>query len=277
MVGLASPLQLIPAALIAPVGSVLGDRHRRERVLLYAYASLSATTTLAAVALLTTAPAPLVYASATTAGWMITLVRPTHASLLPRVARTPEELSSAFAASSLLESFSILLGPLLAGGLMALAPGSLSRSRVVDAALAAMLFLGTVSVASIRVRTEPAKEGGTSGVRVVASDAVEGVRAVAQDRRSLLLMATVGLSMVQLGFVDVLIVVLAVDSSARATPASASLPPRSASAPSWERRSRSASRRGGGHPDRSGGGSRGADSRSPGSPRIRLWRASSWR
>ena len=209
MVGLVSLLQLIPAALIAPVGSVLGDRHRRERVLLYAYASLTATTTLAAVALLMTAPAPLVYASATTAGWVITLVRPTHASLLPRLARTPEELSSAYAASSLLESVSILLGPLLAGGLMALAPGSLSGSGVVDAALAAMLFLGTVSVASIRVRTEPAKDGGTSGVRVVAADAVEGVRAVARDRRSLLLVATMGLAMVQLGFVDVLIVVLA--------------------------------------------------------------------
>jgi MFS family permease len=211
MVGLVSLLQLIPAALIAPVGSVLGDRHRRERVLLYSYASLTATTTLAAVALLTTAPAPLVYASATTAGWVITLVRPTHASLLPRLAQTPEELSSAFAASSLLESLSILLGPLLAGGLMALAPGSLSPSGVVDAALAAMLFLGTVSVASIRVRTEPAKDGGPSGVRVVASDAVEGVRAVARDRRSLLLVATMGLTMVQLGFVDVLIVVLAFD------------------------------------------------------------------
>ena len=211
MVGLVSLLQLIPAALIAPVGSVLGDRHRRERVLLYSYASLGATTMLASVALLTEAPAPLVYASGTTAGWVITFVRPTHASLLPRLARTPEELSSAYAASSLLESFSILLGPLLAGGLMGLAPGSLSGSGVVDAVLAAMLFLGTVSVASIRVRTEPAHDGGTSGVRVVASDAVDGVRAVARDRRSLLLVATMGLAMVQLGFVDVLIVVLAFD------------------------------------------------------------------
>ena len=211
MVGLVSLLQLIPAALIAPVGSVLGDRHRRERVLLYSYASLSATTTLAAVALLTDAPAPLVYASATTAGWMVTLVRPTHASLLPRLARTPEELSSAYAASSLLESVSILLGPLLAGGLMASRARFPVGIRVVDAALAAMLLLGTVSVAAIRVRTEPAKDGGTSGVRVVATDAVEGVRAVARDRRSLLLVATMGLATVQLGFVDVLIVVLAFD------------------------------------------------------------------
>ena len=211
MVGLVSLLQLIPAAILAPIGSVLGDRHRRERVLRFAYASLTGTTALAAVALLTDAPSPLVYASATTAGWVITLVRPTHASLLPRLARTPEELSSAYAASGLLESSSTLLGPLLAGALMGLAPGSISGPGVVDATLAVLLLLGTVSVASIRVRTEPAHGGGSSGVRVVASEAVLGIRAVARDRRSLLLVTTMGLAMVQLGFVDVLIVILAFD------------------------------------------------------------------
>jgi MFS family permease len=211
MVGLVSLLQLIPAAILAPIGSVLGDRHRRERVLLYAHASLAAMTALAALALLTDAPAPLVYASATSAGWVITLVRPTHSSLLPRLARTPEELSSAYAASSVLESFSVLLGPLLAGALMGLAPGSVSGPGVVDATLAVLLFVGTLSIASIRIRTEPAHDGGTSGVRVVAADAVHGVRAVARDRRSLLLVLTMGLALVELGFVDVLIVILAFD------------------------------------------------------------------
>jgi len=211
MVGLVSLLQLIPAAILAPIGSVLGDRHRRERVLLYAHASLAAMTALAALALLIDAPAPLVYASATSAGWVITLVRPTHASLLPRLVRTPEELSSAYAASGVLESSSVLLGPLLAGALMGLAPGSVSGPGVVDATLAVLLLLGTLSVASIRVRTEPAHDGGTSGARVVASEAVAGVRAVARDRRSLLLVLTMGLSLVQLGFVDVLIVILAFD------------------------------------------------------------------
>jgi MFS family permease len=211
MVGLVSLLQLIPAALLAPIGSVLGDRHRRERVLLYAHASLAAMTALAAIALLTDAPAPLVYVSATSAGWVITLIRPTHASLLPRMARTPEELSSAYAATGVLESASILLGPLLAGGLMGLAPGSVSGPGVVDAALAVLLLLGTVSVASIRVRTEPAHDGGTSGITVVVSDAAGGIRAVAKDRRSLLLVLTMGLAMVQLGFIDVLIVILAFD------------------------------------------------------------------
>ncbi|MGH2679969.1 MAG: MFS transporter [Actinomycetota bacterium] len=209
MVGLVSLLQLIPAAILAPIGSVLGDRHRRERVLLLAHASLAAATGLAALALLLDAPAPLVYVSATSAGWVITLVRPTHASLLPRLARSPGELSSAFAATGVLENISVLVGPLLAGGVMGLTPGSLSGPGLVDATLAVLLLVGTVSVASIRIRTEPAHDGGATGVRVVASDAAAGIRAVVRDRRSLLLVLTMGLTMVQLGFVDVLIVILA--------------------------------------------------------------------
>src|SRR5919106_19602 len=41
MVGLVSLLQMIPAALIAPVAAVFGDRHRRERVLLLGYVLLT--------------------------------------------------------------------------------------------------------------------------------------------------------------------------------------------------------------------------------------------
>ena len=80
-----------------------------------------------------------------------------------------------------------------------------------DAALAAMLLLlGTVGVAAIRVRTEPAKDGGTSGVRVVAPMPSRCPGGGARSP-SLLLVATMGLATVQLGFVDVLIVVLAFD------------------------------------------------------------------
>ncbi|HET9671594.1 MAG TPA: MFS transporter [Actinomycetota bacterium] len=210
MVGAISLLQLIPAALLAPIGAVLGDRHRRERVLLLAYATLATTTALAALALLAGAPAPLVYGSATVAGWTMVLIRPTHASLLPRLARTPEELTSAYAATGLLESTSILIGPLLAGAVMGLAGASVSGPGLVDAALALLLLGGTFAVSAIRVRTEPAHHGGTD-LRAVAGEAGAGVRAVARDRRSLLLVLTMGLTTIQLGFVDVLIVVLAFD------------------------------------------------------------------
>jgi MFS family permease len=209
MVGLVSLLSLIPAALLAPLGAVLGDRHRRERVLLLAHTALAVMVGLAALALLLEAPAPVVYLSATSAGWLVVLVRPTHASLLPRLAHTPEELTSAYAAVGVIESVSALVGPLLAGVLMALASGSLSGPGLVDAILAVMLAVGAGCVATIRTRTEPAHDGEPLGARVLAAEAATGVRAVARDRRSLLLVFAMGLALFQLGFIDVLIVVLA--------------------------------------------------------------------
>lgn len=209
MVGLVSLLSLIPAALLAPVGAVLGDRHRRERVLLLAHTALAVMTGLAALALLLEAPAPVVYLAGTTAGWLVVLVRPTHASLLPRLAHTPEELTSGFAAVGVIESVSALVGPLLAGGVMALAGGSISGPGLVYAVLAVMLAVGAGCVATIRTRTEPAHDGEPLSTRVLASEAATGVRAVARDRRSLLLVFAMGLALFQLGFVDVLIVVLA--------------------------------------------------------------------
>src|SRR3990172_3827840 len=50
MVGVISLVQLIPAAIIAPLGSVLGDRFRRERVLLLAQAGLALTPALTPLA-----------------------------------------------------------------------------------------------------------------------------------------------------------------------------------------------------------------------------------
>jgi MFS family permease len=209
MVGLVSILSLLPAAFLAPIGAVLGDRHRRERVLLLAHSALAFMTGLAALALLLEAPSPVVYLAGTSAGWLMVLVRPTHASLLPRLAKTPEELTSAYAGTGLIESVSALLGPLLAGGLMALAPASISGPGLVDAVLAVMLAVGAGCVATIGTRTEPAHDGEPLSARVLASETATGVRAVARDRRSLLLVVAMGLALFQLGFIDVLIVVLA--------------------------------------------------------------------
>ena len=55
-IGIISLVQLIPAAVIAPLGSVLGDRFPREKVFMLAEASMSAACVLAAVAALLDAP-----------------------------------------------------------------------------------------------------------------------------------------------------------------------------------------------------------------------------
>ena len=52
-VGVISLVQLIPAAVIAPLGSVLGDRYRRERVYLLAESSMAVSAAVRPVALVT--------------------------------------------------------------------------------------------------------------------------------------------------------------------------------------------------------------------------------
>jgi MFS family permease len=71
--GLVAVVQLVPAALVAPLASIAGDRYRRERVLLGGYLAQAASMAATAAALLAEAPAPLVYGLAALAwaarGW----------------------------------------------------------------------------------------------------------------------------------------------------------------------------------------------------------------
>lgn len=208
MVGVISLVQLIPAALIAPLGSVLGDRFRRERVFLLAEAAMAVASALAAVAALMDAPSPVVYAAACSVGWILTLVRPIHGALLPWIARDPKELTSAYTAAGLIESSCVLLGPLVATAFFALAGAfDLPGPGLVYAALAALLVVGSVLVAGIRLQSGPRerRDDGSSLIREIGA----GFRYVWSDPRPRVLVTTLGLGTFVLGFIDTLTVVLA--------------------------------------------------------------------
>jgi MFS family permease len=145
-VGLAGLIRLLPAGLVAPSAASLGDRIRRERLLLYAML-------LGAVALAASAAAAFadseagVLACAAFVGISSTLIRPTLQALLPSLTRTPEELIASNAATSTIESVGTLVGPLVAGVLVETA-----RVGVTFAVAAAALAVGVVLL--FRVRTE---------------------------------------------------------------------------------------------------------------------------
>jgi MFS family permease len=144
-VGLAGLVRLLPAAIIAPFAASLGDRFPRERFLL-------ALTLVASVALGASAIAfvldveSLVFAFAALLGFAVTLIRPALQALLPSLARTPEELIASNGATSTVESFGTLVGPLLAGVLVSVADAG------VVFALGALAFLvGAVLLLGVRV------------------------------------------------------------------------------------------------------------------------------
>lgn len=76
-------IQLIPAAIFAPFASALGDRYRRERVLLAGYLLQALAVGATAAALLARAPVPVIYTLAALVATSITLTRPAQGSLLP--------------------------------------------------------------------------------------------------------------------------------------------------------------------------------------------------
>lgn len=210
-VGLIALAQQIPAAVIAPLGSVLGDRYRRERVLLLAEAALAVSCVLAAVALLVDAPSILVYAAGCAVGYVLTLIRPTHGALLPWLAREPSELTSGYTASGLVESSCVLLGPLVAAAAFALAEGlEMSGPGLVYASLAVLLMLGTWQIGGIRVVGRPEKDAEQERPRM-AAEVSSGFRYVWSDPRPRLVVGLLGLGMLTLGFVDALIIVIAFD------------------------------------------------------------------
>ena len=113
-------MQLGPAALLAPAAAELADRRGRE-------VTLAASYWLQALALLGTgivfllggAPA-IGYAWATLAASAVTLTRPAQSALVPRLVRTPSELTAANVTSGWVESASMLLGPAAAGALISI-------------------------------------------------------------------------------------------------------------------------------------------------------------
>jgi MFS family permease len=116
-VGLAGLIRLLPAAFIAPGAASLGDRFRRERLLLAAMLLGAFAVACSAVAAFAGSETG-VLACAALVGVSSTLIRPTLQALLPSLTATPEELVAANAATSTVESVGTLVGPLIAGVLV---------------------------------------------------------------------------------------------------------------------------------------------------------------
>ncbi len=202
MAGLVALIQLIPATLFAPFASVLGDRYRPAFVIAVGYFVQAAAMGGVAAVLLLDGPAWLAYVAAAGAATAVTVTRPTLAALTPALARTPEELTAANVVSGWNESVSVLVAPALAGVVLALAgPGW------VFLVAAAVVLCGAVLVVPVQ---GPAAAGPTDGVGTV-SELFEGFRVMRREPAARLLVGMLGSQYVAIGMLDVLYVVLAID------------------------------------------------------------------
>jgi hypothetical protein len=210
--GLVALVQLVPAALFAPLAAVAGDRYRRERVLLGGYLAQAVAMAGTAAALLAGAPVPLVYALAALAATSITITRPAQSALLPSLARTTDELTSANVASSWTESISVLAGPAAAALLL-----QLSGPGAVFAVMAGLVACSALLVTGVRAGAAPDLPAGTAQVSLgragrigsLVRSALAGFTTLARERLPRLSVGLLGIQYVILGCMDVFMVVLA--------------------------------------------------------------------
>jgi MFS family permease len=203
-VGIAGLVRLAPAAVLAPFAASFGDRFPRERFLLVMTLVASFALSLSAVAAFADV-APLVYAFAALLGLTTTLIRPTLQALLPSLARTPEELIASNGATSTIEGLGTLLGPLLAGVLVAL-----SEPGLVFAVGAATLLLVAAPLSRVRVegRIELAAVADEGDVRRILA---AGFQSIVRAPRARLVAGLIIAQTFVRGCLNVLIVVVAFD------------------------------------------------------------------
>ncbi len=158
-VGLLSTLRMLPAAVLAPVLTAQAARWPRGRILAAVHALRGLAVGVAAIAVLADLPLAVVVAAATAEGVIATLHRPTTMSLLPSLARSPEQLIASNAVTSTGEAIGLLLGPAIGGLLLALGGPALGL------AMPAVAF-GIALVAVVRLDApesidiaEPGKRG----------------------------------------------------------------------------------------------------------------------
>jgi MFS family permease len=206
--GLVMIAQLVPAAVVAPLGSVLGDRMRRDRALRLGYVVQTAAYFASGIALWF-APALVAYAMAVVFSCAVTLTRPVHNAILPQLSETPEELTAANSLSGAAEGFGILLGPILTSVLVAVSGPALPVTVFAGGTLVAALL-----TQNLRLHQATPAADNVDPDRLVRA-AADGFRALRRERGAAALTLMAGAQSVLLGMLDVLFAVLAIDVLAR--------------------------------------------------------------
>ncbi len=200
--GVIAVAQLLPAAAVAPLAASLADGNP-GRMLALGYVVQAAALGATAVLLGVHAPAGAVYAGAIVAAAAVTLTRPAQAALLPTLVEGPEQLTAANAVSGWVESSCVLAGPALAGVLLGIGgPGAAFAVFAGAVALSAVLVAGLAgaSAQGVSETAEGLRRQATAGMRAVAS--VPGAGS---------LVAVLAMQFAVIGALDVLTVVLALD------------------------------------------------------------------
>jgi MFS family permease len=149
-VGLVGLLRMLPAAVALPFGSAVADRFPRHRVLVVVYVAQAVLVAGVAADIQVDGPRSLTYLLIALVGVVAAPCRPAQLAFAPMLARSPEELVAANVTQMTFEGVATLLGPVLAGVVLAVSgpPAALGVA-------AAFSLAGALLVAGVRAPTDP--------------------------------------------------------------------------------------------------------------------------
>jgi len=216
-VGVVAVLQLVPAALLAPLLSGVGDHYRRDRALTGTYLAQVVLIGATGLAILASAQVAVVYALAILVSISQSVPRPVQAALLPALASTPDELTASNALSSVAEGVGALAGPFAVGIVLALASVGVAFMVMAAGLVVAVLLVLRLGAqvpaldavgpdAEGAIGTDPADDSDGHSAALLA-----GLRAVAVDRDLLLVMALLAGRLLVYGGLEVLLVLTAIE------------------------------------------------------------------
>jgi MFS family permease len=212
--GLIAVLQLVPAAVVAPLAAAVTDRRGGAFALALGYALQAIAMGATGALILAGAPPAGVYAAAVVAASAVTLSRPAQASLLASLVERPDELTAATAVSGWMESASALAGPALAGLLIALdGPG------LVFAAFAIAVGGSLLLVSRLEPTEPPAADDDAADDESQDDGVLAGLRILRREAATRALVLVIAAEHLAIGALDVLVVVLAISALGLGSPA----------------------------------------------------------
>jgi MFS family permease len=203
-VGIAALVRLLPGALAAPFGGLVGDRSSRRFVLMMSALANAGLLGAATVAAAAGAPIGVVFALAGLSTVAVCPYVPAEGALMPLVARTPQELAAANVAHSTMDNIGFLVAGLAGGALLAAASPQAVFGMAAVAGLITALLL-----ARLTPDARPVYAHETSGK--VLEETARGGRELLADPRLRLIGIALTLLLFFEGAVDVLAVIVALD------------------------------------------------------------------
>jgi MFS family permease len=172
-VGLVGLLRMLPAAIALPFGAAVADRFPRHRVLVVVYVAQAVLIAGVAAVIQADGPPAVTYLLIAAVGVAAAPCRPAQLALAPMLARSAEELIAANVTQMTFEGLATLLGPALAGLVLAVSGPPAALGVAAGFSLASALLLTGVrapvdpTLAARRER-EPVLRSLSGGLRELA-------------------------------------------------------------------------------------------------------------